>query len=267
MNLAPTPTAPARALPPSAEPERYCMFFGYPRSGHTLIGSLLNAHPEVLISHELDALSRLREGLDREALFAEIRRCDEQFGDQGRQHTDYDYAVPGAWHGRTQAPRVIGDKKGGRSTWWLHDEPELLERLYEVVDMPVRFLHVSRSPWDNIATMVRRGISHDRAIAWYFETCDAVAGIKARIPAAQVFDLRHEDFVEDPRRWLLAMARFLEVSEDARWVEASASVVRPRPNHSRFELEWSEAQRAEVLAQIPRFPWLRPEDLRFEPSA
>jgi phage terminase large subunit-like protein len=34
----------------------FCIFIGYPRSGHSLVGSLLNAHPEVIISHELDVL-------------------------------------------------------------------------------------------------------------------------------------------------------------------------------------------------------------------
>jgi len=34
----------------------YVMFVGYPRSGHSLIGSLLDAHPNVVIAHEMDAL-------------------------------------------------------------------------------------------------------------------------------------------------------------------------------------------------------------------
>ena len=36
--------------------QAYCMFIGYPRSGHSLVGSLLDAHPNIIIAHELNAL-------------------------------------------------------------------------------------------------------------------------------------------------------------------------------------------------------------------
>ncbi len=248
-----------------AQVERYCMFFGYPRSGHTLVGSLLNAHPEILICHELDVLSHIREGITRETLFREIHAADQRFAELNREHTDYDYKVPGGWQGRWTTLRVIGDKKGGRSSWWLHDEPDLLERLYATVRLPIRFFHVSRSPWDNIATMVRRGLELDRAIAWYFETCEAVQGIKARIPGEDVFDLRHEDLIREPRPWLRRIAAFLEVTVDEQWVEACAPTINARPRRSRYDLEWSPVQQAEVQRQIPRFPWLRPDDLEFNP--
>ncbi|MBV6654043.1 MAG: hypothetical protein KI786_09830, partial [Mameliella sp.] len=32
-------------------------FIGYPRSGHSILGALLDAHPQVALSHELDALA------------------------------------------------------------------------------------------------------------------------------------------------------------------------------------------------------------------
>lgn len=39
--------------------ETYCMFIGYPYSGHSLVGSLLDAHESMAISHELHALKFL----------------------------------------------------------------------------------------------------------------------------------------------------------------------------------------------------------------
>lgn len=32
--------------------ENFCMFIGYPRSGHSLIAALLDAHPEVVMGME-----------------------------------------------------------------------------------------------------------------------------------------------------------------------------------------------------------------------
>ncbi len=43
-----------------ADLERFWSFIGYPRSGHSLIGSLINAHPDVVVCHELDTLGTHR---------------------------------------------------------------------------------------------------------------------------------------------------------------------------------------------------------------
>ncbi len=32
--------------------ETYCMFIGYPRSDHSIVGALLDAHPNIVIAHE-----------------------------------------------------------------------------------------------------------------------------------------------------------------------------------------------------------------------
>jgi len=50
--------------------EGYCMFIGYSRSGHTLVGSLLDAHPEMVIAHELDALKYIMAGFGRRTIFS-----------------------------------------------------------------------------------------------------------------------------------------------------------------------------------------------------
>ena len=41
----------------------YCMFVGYPRSGHSLVGAMFDAHPDIVIAHELDALRYLKAGV------------------------------------------------------------------------------------------------------------------------------------------------------------------------------------------------------------
>ena len=43
----------------------FCMFIGYPRSGSTLIGSLLDAHPNIIIAHELDVFRYIRAGFNK----------------------------------------------------------------------------------------------------------------------------------------------------------------------------------------------------------
>src|SRR4051794_14548092 len=135
--------------------EAYCLFIGYPRSGHSLTGSLLDAHPEVVVAHELDALGLIEAGISRPSLYTAILELDREFTDGGRQWMGYEYTVPNQWQGRYERLRVIGDKKGGDSTERLARRPELLDGLRRTVEVPLRAVHVIRNPFDNITTMAR----------------------------------------------------------------------------------------------------------------
>ena len=57
----------------------FLLFVGHPRSGHSLVGSLLDAHPDVVVSHELDALEVRRRRLPpRPAVHARARALEGQ---------------------------------------------------------------------------------------------------------------------------------------------------------------------------------------------
>ena len=49
--------------------ERFCLFVGYPRSGHSIVGAVLNAHRDAVISHELDAPPLVLGGCTRDDLY------------------------------------------------------------------------------------------------------------------------------------------------------------------------------------------------------
>ena len=38
--------------------QTFVLFIGHARSGHSLIGAILDAHPEIIISHEYNAISK-----------------------------------------------------------------------------------------------------------------------------------------------------------------------------------------------------------------
>ena len=54
--------------------------------------------------------------------------------------------------------KVIGDKKGGKTSeiFANNDPMETLEEVAEVVKLPMKFIHVTRNPFDNIATITLR---------------------------------------------------------------------------------------------------------------
>ncbi len=248
----------ARRNPAFSDLERFCFFIGYSRSGATLIGAVLNAHPEVVISHELDAVSYLRHGFRRTQLFSLILRRDEHFGTMGRTWSGYQYQVPDQFQGQFERLRVIGDKRARSSVLQIAKQPELLDRLRLVVKVPIRVIHVTRNPFDNIATEARRHkMSLTDATAWYAQICDAVHVVRPLLEPAELLDVHYETFAASPGPALADICRFLEVEPSATYLESCAGLVWPSTNRSRDAVEWTADERHGVERLIEKHPTLQ----------
>lgn len=190
------------------EVERFCLFVGHGRSGHSLVGALLDAHPNVIVAHELDSLGWIKEGgVSRENLFALLYARSRWFSHQGAAWTGYKYAVPQQYKGEFTALRVIGDKKGGRSTLHLRENPRLLRKLHCVVGVPIRVIHVKRHPLDNISTLARKSFGGDiaTAIGRYFHDCKTVRSVRERVYGKEWIDwigIEHEGLILETRKTL-----------------------------------------------------------------
>ena len=92
-------------------------FIGYPRSRHSLLGSLLDAHPRMVVSDETNAFSRWRSNTDKwvqgsiDAYYDTLVRASERAVTHGRRShvfndtvvnksSAYGYFVPNQWQGR-----------------------------------------------------------------------------------------------------------------------------------------------------------------------
>ena len=135
----------------------FLLFVGHPRSGHSLVGSLLDAHPTSSCPTSSTCSSTsppATAGASCSRLVLEHARANAA---AGRKSWGYSYAVPGQWQGRYDRLEVVGDKRGRATTARLAERPELLDRLAATVGVPVSIVQVVRDPFDNIATMWRRG--------------------------------------------------------------------------------------------------------------
>ncbi len=241
------------------EVETYCMFIGHARSGHSLVGSLLSAHPDIVIAHELDALRYVRWRFNRDQLYHLILQRDQQFSQKQRRQTKmgYQYAVPDEWQGRFRQLRVVGDKKGGASTRKLRRHPELLDRLRQITGVPVRLINVIRNPYDNISTISRRsGKSLALAAERYFERCETVDSIRHRFPPADIVHVRYESFMADPTGSLAQLCSFLGVDAGDDYLSHCAQIVFTTPHRSRSEAPWTDELIKDVGRQIERFEFL-----------
>ena len=88
----------------------FLMFIGWPRSCHSIIGSMLDAHPNMVVAHEyflFDQLAKNQELVtDRNRLFdALFRNTYKSLQQKGwrassRDEKGYDLNINGSWQGR-----------------------------------------------------------------------------------------------------------------------------------------------------------------------
>jgi hypothetical protein len=248
----------ARNNPGFEDLRHFSMFIGYARSGHTLIASMLNAHSEVVIANELDAVRFVRHRFLRSQLFWLLLQRDERFGSTARTWSGYQYEVPGQFQGRVERLKVLGDKRARSSVLQIAQDPSLLDRLRRRVGVPIKVVHLTRNPFDNIATEARRHkMSLAKATDWYEQMCRAVAVVRPLLDGSELVDLRYETFVEHPNSALADLCCFIEVEPEEAYLEACAGIVWPSANRTRDAVEWSDSDRLGVERLIGRYEVLQ----------
>mmetsp|Transcript_32421 Transcript_32421/g.103194 ORF Transcript_32421/g.103194 Transcript_32421/m.103194 type:complete len:257 (+) Transcript_32421:50-820(+) len=155
--------------PPVSHVKAFAMFLSEARSGHTLVGALMDGMKHVVIGNEFNALAHLKKYLQanqgakeaeaRHWLYKKLVHNSRVCARVGRYQESYNYSIPGSWQGRWADGRieVIGDKRGGTSIDMLLRTGGLkgLNELRKVVGVPLHIIRVGRSLWDNLATKVR----------------------------------------------------------------------------------------------------------------
>ena len=238
--------------------ETYCMFIGYPRSGHTLIGSLLDAHPDIVVGNELNTLRYVRYHFNRDQIYWLLLENTRRFSEKGRWHTDYLYAVPGQWQGRYRSLRVIGDKRGSGSVKKICYHPGLYRRLRDMIGVPIRAIHVVRNPFDNISTIFLKGRHKDfqESIDYYFFLADEVSNLKRVFPPTEVMDIYHEEFIRDARAHLQRLTAFLGVDAPDDYLDACSGIVFSKPHLTRHDAPWTKDVIAGVTERLRHYPFL-----------
>lgn len=141
------------SLTDSMDPQHFLLFFGYARSGHSMIGSILDAHPEAAVANEFDAIKAYQSGDSRERLLTNLVGVSTAYKLVGRCQAGYHYDIPGTV-AHPFAPgklRVIGDKDGGCNARKQLNISELI-KFRDYIGRDVSLLHVVRNPFDIVAT-------------------------------------------------------------------------------------------------------------------
>jgi hypothetical protein len=263
--------------------ESFLMFIGYPRSGHSLIGSLLDAHPNMMVANEYNVLRHISnyhgDNLPQYIFSGIYDNCKQYQGK--RIQSGYNYTVPNQYQGSYKNYiSVIGDKKGGITTGWFIKNHEaaygMLKAFQRKINKPIKCVHIYRNPFDNIASMALR--RHCKSTGLTYSTTDfaQLAPIKvddsileekiykhfgrvqkneelSQLDIWESYQLSTEDFIESPALELSRLCDFLSVFADSQYLEDGASIVMKRVKRTRRLIEWPERYIERIQINIEKY--------------
>ncbi len=147
--------------------EKFVFFVGYPRSGHSVIGSMMDAHPNMIIPHEFMLFQKMTEGSftaqNKTVLFNALYQKSYRDAKNGWRSPSYNTVkgytlfVGTPWHATFHGSlKVIGDKSGGQTVMAYGKDKFQFKKAFssirDTVQIPIRVIHVVRNPYDMIAT-------------------------------------------------------------------------------------------------------------------
>lgn len=163
--------------------QTFVFFLGIGRSGHSIIGSILDSHPHMVVAHEYNLFYHIAHGNikptklnicnalwrnSRESLMDQRHlRPGDVKGLRAKSTTGKGYTlfIDNLYQGKyVDYIDVIGDKKAHGTTLLLDDEPvkwfEIFNGLKSLV-ATIKAIHAIRNPYDNIATLVMYTFRND----------------------------------------------------------------------------------------------------------
>ena len=239
----------------------YVVFIGYPRSGSSIVGSLLDAHKNIALSHELNILNYHKKGYSRKQLLYLTERNAELSAKNNRISSGYKGKVEGQFNGQVDTLLLLGDKKAGGTTKMLMHSPDLILELQKRLELPVKALHCVRNPFDMITTQAYGGNEKkellnaekiQQSIAFFFEKADTVQKIIDQ-GKNDVYTLRHEQLVANSENELKALFDWLGIECEQEYLSACKDKLYMSPHKSRKTYNWSEEEVAVVEKRLKEY--------------
>ena len=274
----------------------FVLFVGYPRSGHSIIGSFLDAHPNVVMAHELNTFEwvEANPNFTKTQLFNWLLRNSYNTvyknGARSRNNKGYNLTVEGSWQGRYRDRiDVIGDKCGGKTSQLYTDRYDVFQELYiklrQVISIPIRFVHCVRNPFDIISTiLLYKTRQHDligktrndfqnksllhlnysklaSTIKRQMNFAESVLNLSRSLTAepsqTQVLEVHNNELVSQPEQTILTLCKFLEVKCSSDYVKSCAKKVFPDLSRTRFIVDWPEEAKKMTQDHIRNYPFFR----------
>ena len=268
--------------------EKFVFFIGYAKSGHSVIGSILDAHPKVIIAHEYGlfgewlAHSKLHQ--NKAWLYNTLYNNSRYNSIHGKRigviKRGYTLEIQNSWQGQYQDQvLIIGDKYGDKTTAAYRDNKREFQRAYmelvKTVEVPVLAIHVVRNPYDTISTKLlynkrvfhaKFNVSDNRPfvdlhglqveIGKYFSLVENNVEM-INVLDLDVIEIFTEDFISEPSKILQYMCSRLELLCTNDYIQNCSDFVYKHPSRSRNLVKWTPYLIDLVKEKVKRFSFLQ----------
>ncbi|XP_078358025.1 uncharacterized protein LOC144642811 [Oculina patagonica] len=265
-------------------------FVGYSRSRHTLLASLLDGHPHMIVANERNLFYRLRHGgeFKRSELFDLLVQGSKGFlkGGKGmvmsgnlQNTTHFGFWMKGYWQGAyDKYIEVIGDKTAWLTSGVFRSTPK--DELTRVVDdtekkygVKVKFIHLIRNPFDIISTITLRNTKQEggrfgdhskkvddpklleHSMERFFRWAEGSA-IAREVLGDRLLDVNGLELVTNPVESMSKICKFIEITCPDDFLQACVKVVDPTPSITRNYVVWSKEHMDKMYSEIEQYPFL-----------
>jgi len=196
----------ALALPESV---KHCLFIiGFPRSGNSFLGQLINAHRHALVANEGRVFALLEKHPDRNLLFRYLLTLDTRLGNRNyqkrarlggavHQHVDQNLFFEKGYQGTNDDLILVGNSKAAGLTHYLFENENFLRSFESDYSLGLKLILMVRNPASMIKSYHKRtGASLEEALRYYRVTSGKLQHLldSGHIPGEAYF-ICYEEFM------------------------------------------------------------------------
>lgn len=268
----------------------FVFFLGHARSGHSIVGSLMDSHPHIVISHEFGLFKRLYNGSlapTKSQIFNSLwinSKYSVTIGlrSESVNSKGYTLFIDGLYQGRyVDHIDVIGDKQGGDdATGILRMWPERWLAAFNILkslNVTLKIILVIRNPYDNIATAalyksglqqnfgtvkqsnktykIEPAIIEDRIEA-YFSYHEAIVNAINEYDL-DIIEVHTKDLIFDPIATLLKICNGVGVKCSEEYLEICSRKIFKSASKTRYKIKWTEEQLQHIQKNIKKYSYLK----------
>ena len=188
------------------------LFVGHAHSGHSIVGSILDCHQDIVLANEVNIVKAVRlhklTAIQIEAvLLHEAKSTQEKW-----LNSAYQYDINSSHQGQIPShPKIIGDKKAGGTTRIFCNDPWVLDYLLSCYGSRLKVMFVKRNPLDVVAAYsyyMQQPVSQFH-VDRYIENLMTVRSIEKQLNKNQFLQVNQDSFIKNPLEQIKLIFKFL----------------------------------------------------------
>jgi hypothetical protein len=232
----------------------YVIFMRYKRSGSALLANLLDAHPNAIFVRNEELYGKFERWEDPKLIYTHLYNNAKAYRNKPFSANGYRYPIEGVGH--VEKPLVIGHKSSTRRYLPVANSQKKLNEFQKAVDLPLKFLHLVRSPYDQVNArwqqkeFRRIGAPVDELISHVRE--QTAGNAKMRAKAEDYHQVHYEDLQAHPVSTMATVCDFLGLPVRSKHLANCKELVYQGAEEK--ATTWTDDTRAQVKHLIEDYP-------------